>query len=199
MTKGPLRMTDRAIPTTANLLVAASLVAALVACTKSATSSAPTATVTVTETATVTAAAGSSSTPVSPPASLVAAPEPCELLTQAEAEALTQIKLQPGISSGAAGINTLCQYTSDPSGPTAQVEIIVGDGAKKALDIDRDTLGHAFTAVSGIGDEAAQEDGNIFVRKGNIWVDINLVLLNDPAQNVEPMQTAAKAVVARLP
>ena len=46
--------------------------------------------------------------------------------------------------------------------------------------------------MPGIGDEADQEDGNIFIRKGDNWVDINLVKLNDPAQNVKPMQTAAK-------
>ncbi len=61
------------------------------------------------------------------------------------------------------------------------------------------TLGHKFTSVPGIGDECDQEDGNIFIRKGTNWVDINLVKLNDPAQNVQPMQTAAKIVAGRLP
>ena len=75
----------------------------------------------------------------------------------------------------------------------------MGDGAKKELDIDRDTLGHKFTSVPGIGDEADQEDGGIFIRKGDNWVDINLVKLNDPAQNVQPMQTAAKIIAGRLP
>ncbi|HEY5050231.1 MAG TPA: hypothetical protein VII50_04975 [Acidothermaceae bacterium] len=109
------------------------------------------------------------------------------------------MKLNAAFEVGAAGTLTQCRYTSDPSGPTAQVEIIVGDCAKKELDIDRDTLGHTFTTVSGIGDQADQEDDNIFIRKGTNWVDNNLVLLNDPAQNVQPMQTAAKIVASRLP
>ncbi|HEY5457379.1 MAG TPA: DUF3558 family protein [Acidothermaceae bacterium] len=163
-----------------------------------------TVTATVTETATAPASAPSASAAPgsaasSEVASLPPVIDPCALLTQAEASTLAGVKLNAAVSAGAAGTKTLCQYTSDPSGPTAQVEIIVGDGAKKELDIDRDTLGHTFTSVPGIGDEADQEDGNIFIRKGDNWVDINLVKLNDPAQNAQPMQTAAKIVASRLP
>jgi hypothetical protein len=125
--------------------------------------------------------------------------DPCKLLTQAEATTLAGVKVNAAVEAGAAGTQTLCQYTSDPSGPTAQVEIISGDGAKKELDIDRDTLGHPFTSVTGIGDEVDQEDGNIFIRKGDNWVDINLVKLNDPAENVKPMQTAAKIIAGLVP
>ena len=74
----------------------------------------------------------------------------------------------------------------------------VGDGAKKALDIDKSTLHHAFQRVQGIGDEAWQEDGHIFLRKGTVWVSIELVLLNDPAQNVGRLQHAARLVAGRL-
>jgi hypothetical protein len=166
-----------------------------------------TATVTVTTTVTATAGAPASAPAVSAPASAAGSEvaslppviDPCKLLTQAEATTLAGVKLNAAVEAGAAGTQTLCQYTSDPSGPTAQVEIITGDGAKKELDIDRDTLKHQFTSVPGIGDEADQEDGNIFIRKGDNWVDINLVRLNDPAQNVQPMQTAAKIVASRLP
>jgi hypothetical protein len=165
-----------------------------------------TATVTVTTTVTATASAPASAPAVSPAsaaasevASLPPVIDPCKLLTQAEATTLAGVKLNAAVEAGAAGTQTLCQYTSDPSGPTAQVEIITGDGAKKELDIDRDTLKHEFTSVPGIGDEADQEDGNIFIRKGDNWVDINLVKLNDPAQNVQPMQTAAKIIASRLP
>jgi len=166
-----------------------------------------TATVTVTTTVTATAGAPASAPAVSAPASAAGSEvaslppviDPCKLLTQAEATTLAGVKLNAAVEAGAAGTQTLCQYTSDPSGPTAQVEIITGDGAKKELDIDRDTLKHQFTSVPGIGDEADQEDGNIFIRKGDNWVDINLVKLNDPAQNVQPMQTAAKIIASRLP
>ena len=164
-----------------------------------------TATVTVTTTVTETATAPASAPLSAAPASgseVVSLPpviDPCSLLTQPEAETLAGVKLNPATEAGAAGTKTLCQYTSDPNGPTAQVEIIVGDGAKKELDIDRGTLSHKFTSVPEIGDEADQEDDSIFIRKGTNWVDLNLVLLNDPSQNVQPMQVAAKEIAARLP
>ncbi len=162
-----------------------------------------TVTATVTETASAPASAPAASAPASAPASEVASLppviDPCALLTLPEAETLAGVKLNPATEAGADGTKTLCQYTSDPSGPTAQVEIIVGDGAKKELDIDRDTLSHKFTTVPGIGDEADQEDDGIFIRKGDNWVDLNLVKLNDPAQNVQAMQVAAKSIAARLP
>lgn len=183
---------------------------AVAAC--SASTKTVTATVTVTTTVTATASAPASTpasaAPASAPASaapgsevasLPPAIDPCALLPLAEAETLATLKLNAATEAGAEGTKTLCQYTSDPNGPTAQVEIIVGDGAKKELDIDRGTLGHTFTTVAGIGDECDQEDDNIFIRKGTNWVDINLVRLNDPAQNVQPMQVAAKEVAARLP
>jgi hypothetical protein len=176
--------------------------ASLAACAK-ATKASPAATVTVTQTQSAASAPPTAAASAVPSSSVVFSatpmPHPCSLLTLDEAETLAGTKLNPGIESGSEGAPTLCQYTGDPSGPTAQVEIIIGDGAKKELDIDRDTLGHKFTSVPGIGDEADQEDGNIFVRKGNFWADINLVLLNDPAQDVKPMQTAAAQLAARLP
>jgi hypothetical protein len=125
-------------------------------------------------------------------------PDPCSLLTPAEAETMATAKLEPATEAGPTGAPTLCPYTGDPSGPTAQVEIIIRDGAKKALDIDRDNLKHKFTTLTGIGDEAYQEDDNVFLRKGTLWVDIDLVRLNDPSDNVKPMQTAAALVAARL-
>ncbi len=52
--------------------------------------------------------------------------------------------------------------------------------------------------VSGIGDEAYQEENNIFVRVGSTWAQINLVLLNDPTANVDPLQQAARVMAGRL-
>jgi hypothetical protein len=125
----------------------------------------------------------------------------CALLTKSEAEALAGTPLNDAVAAGPAGSgdNTLCQFTGPTTGPTAQVEVFVGDGAKKQLDIDRDNLMHAFTDCAGIGDQCLQEDDNIFVEKNGTWASINLVLLNDPAMNVQPMQTAIKQVADRLP
>jgi hypothetical protein len=126
------------------------------------------------------------------------AAHPCSLLTQSEAETLAGTKLMAGIESGASDAKTLCQYVGPTTGPEAQVQVLVGDGAKKVLDIDRDVLKHPFTTLTGVGDEAYQEDDNVFIRKGATWASINLVLLNEPAQNVKPMQTAAREVARRL-
>jgi len=146
-------------------------------------------------------AGSASSSPAVASSTPAALPNACSLLNQTEAEALAGTKLNPPTAAGAAGGDqkTLCQFTGDPNGPTAQVEVFVGDGAKKQLDIDRDTLKHAFTSVPGIGDQCLQEDGNIFVEKNGLWASINLVLLNDPQQNVLPLQTAIRQLADRLP
>ncbi|NUT21834.1 MAG: hypothetical protein HOV77_21885 [Hamadaea sp.] len=119
-------------------------------------------------------------------------PDPCKLLTKADAEKLTRTPLDDAVA-----VLETCTYTGPVTGPTAQVEIYVGDGAKKMLDVDRD-LQHAFTPVTGAGDEAYLEDGVVFVRKGETWVAIRLVLLNDPAANRIPLENAARTVAGRL-
>lgn len=126
------------------------------------------------------------------------APHPCALLTQSEAEALAGTPLAAGIESGQGDDKTLCQYVGPTTGPLAQVQLLVGDGAKKTLDIDRDILEHSFTTLSGVGDEAYQEDDNVFLRKGDTWVSINLSRLNEPDENVDRMKTAAREIADRL-
>jgi hypothetical protein len=168
------------------------------------------ATVTVTAFVTVTAApagsggtvdtgAAASSAPPTIRTGPLTDPDPCTLLTQDEANQLAGRTLQPGVASGPSGAPTMCQFTSDPDEPgVAQVTVQVGDGVKKYLDIDKDTLGHTFTQVSDLGDEAWQEDDAIFVRHGDTWIGITLVLLNDPAANVEPLKAAATIAVGRV-
>lgn len=125
-------------------------------------------------------------------------PDPCTLLTQDEADQLGGRALQPAVSSGPPGEPTMCQFTSDPEEPgIAQVTVQVGDGVKKYLDIDKDTLGHAFDQLSELGDEAWLEENAIFVRKGDLWIGITVVLLNDPVENVEPLKAAAAIAVSR--
>jgi Protein of unknown function (DUF3558) len=140
---------------------------------------------------------GAASSPSEAPSSTPIA-HPCSLLTQTEAETLAGTKLDPGTESGGADEATLCQYVGPTTGPLAQVEVGVGDGAKKVLDVDRDVLEHTFTTLSGIGDEAYQEDNNVFLRKGTNWASIRLVLLNDPSDNVERMKAAAREVANRM-
>ncbi|WP_375479066.1 DUF3558 domain-containing protein [uncultured Jatrophihabitans sp.] len=167
-----------------------------------------TTTVTRTVTATVTAPGGAS-TPAdsdaagasSASAAAAAAPDACSLLTQAEAEKLARTKLMKPVGAGAnaAGKFVGCQFTGPTTGPTAQVEIYVGDGPKSQLHIDRDNLKHKFTTVPGVGDQCLQEDGFIFVEKNGLWASIHLVRFNDAKQNLALMRTAIAQLAARLP
>ncbi len=134
-------------------------------------------------------------------AASAAAPDACSLLTQAEAEKVAGTKLMKPVGAGknAAGAFVQCQFTGPTSGPTAQVEVYVGDGAQQQLHIDRDNLKHKFTTVPGVGDQCLQEDGFIVVQKNGLWASIHLVRLNDPKLDVAPLQTGMKELAARLP
>jgi hypothetical protein len=120
----------------------------------------------------------------------------CAILPQKDAERIAATPLETGQPGNP--LNPSCSYNGPITGPLAQVQIFIGDGAKKTYDIDVE-LKHEFKDVAGIGDEAHQENNAIFVRKGTTWVAIELVRLNDPAENVKALQDAAKKVVAALP
>ncbi|MFB7553450.1 DUF3558 family protein [Streptomyces sp. NPDC056154] len=121
-----------------------------------------------------------------------AAVDSCALVTKQEAEKLAGTALDP-----ATPVRETCTYTGPVTGPTAQVEIFVGDGAKKYLDIERD-LGHTLRPLAGIGDEAYAEDEAVFLRRSDRWVSIRLVRLNDPAENRTPLQELARKVATRI-
>ena len=139
-----------------------------------------------------TAAAATTAAPAAPP-------DPCQLVSLADAQAIVGITLQPAVKAGQPP-DLLCQYTSSPDGPTAQVEVFVGDGAKKSLDIDRDELQHSFTTLPGIGDEAYLEPDNVYLRKGTVWVQVNVVSLDAPPDKVQTaLQTIAQKIAGELP
>lgn len=141
------------------------------------------------------AAATAAATPSTPTAT-PAPPDACSLLTKAEAETLAGTPLNDPTDVGK---GTYCQISGPTSGPVAQVEIFVGDGAKQFYDTDHDTLKHTFTSVPGLGDEAYEEDGVIFFRKSTVWVAIHLTLLSDPAGTEQQrLVDAAKKAAARF-
>ncbi|MEH0931522.1 DUF3558 family protein [Micromonospora sp. CPCC 205558] len=119
----------------------------------------------------------------------------CTLLTKDEAEKLAGTPLQDPLEK--AEDRDSCTYTGPVTGPTAQVEVYVGDGAKKFLDIDRE-LGHKLTPISGAGDEAYAEDGTVFVSKGGVWACVRLVRSEDPATYRKALETAARTAAGRL-
>ncbi|SBT46379.1 DUF3558 domain-containing protein [Micromonospora narathiwatensis] len=121
-------------------------------------------------------------------------PEACDLVTDKEAAALARLKLDPK-RAGQQG----CTWTAPVTGPTGQVEVYVGDGAKKILDIERQ-LGHELETLSGVGDEAYLDTqaNEVFVQKTGTWVAIRLVLLNDPKENHKPLKDLVRVVADRL-
>ncbi|WJK33583.1 DUF3558 family protein [Solwaraspora sp. WMMA2065] len=131
------------------------------------------------------------STETDPPAA-PAVVNPCDLVTQQEAEQLAGTPLDAPQQ-----VEATCTFTSPPSGPTAQVEVFVGPGAKKILDINRE-LGHEFRELPGVGDEAYAEDDSVYVNISGQWVSIRLVRLNDPAENRQPLEDLARVVAGRL-
>jgi hypothetical protein len=120
------------------------------------------------------------------------APDPCTVVSHNEAQQLTGTPLDPAVA-----VQATCTYTGPTSGPLAQVEVFVGDGAKKFLDIDRD-LGHPFTTLTGIGDEAYEEENAVFLHAHGVWVSVHLVLLNDPAANRAGLEALARTVATRV-
>ncbi|MFY1691949.1 hypothetical protein [Plantactinospora sp. WMMB782] len=116
----------------------------------------------------------------------------CALVSKAEAEKLAGTPLEDGVP-----VRETCTYTGPVTGPTAQVEVYVGDGAKKFLDIERE-LGHEIWPLPGVGDEAYAEDGAVFVQKGGRWVAVKLVLLADPKESREPLERVAGTVAGRM-
>jgi hypothetical protein len=143
------------------------------------------------------AAAGSpEASPSEAVPTLPATIDACALLPKAEAEIVAGTPLGDGVAGNA--LDPSCVYTGPTTGPLGQVSIFTGPGAKKTYDIDVE-LKHVFAPVAGIGDEAYEEPNAIFFRKGTTWVAIELVRLNDPAENRVPLEDAAKKAVARLP
>ncbi|OLR94660.1 hypothetical protein [Actinokineospora bangkokensis] len=120
----------------------------------------------------------------------------CDVLEKADAEKLAGIAVQDGVEGPLT--EPSCTYTSPPDGRTAQVELYLGGGAKKFLDIDRE-LDHEFVDVPGIGDEAVLEDNTLFFRVGSTWAALRLVRLdNEPADNAPGLKALGKKLAGRL-
>jgi hypothetical protein len=136
-----------------------------------------------------------SSTPtpvVAEPASL----NPCELVPQADAESLADTPLEAGNLIDNGNYAT-CTYLGPVTGPTAQVEVYIGDAVQKALDINRG-LGHDFVTLDGVGDEAYLEDFNVYVRKGANWGWVRLVRLEDPEGFNKPLEELARKMASQM-
>ncbi|MFG1656398.1 DUF3558 family protein [Micromonospora chersina] len=121
-----------------------------------------------------------------------APPDACALVSRAEAQRLAGTPVDAAVP-----VRESCTYTAPVTGPTAQVEVYVGDGARKYLDIERE-LGHEVRPLAGVGDEAHLTAEAFFIRKGDVWVAVRLMRLNDPQENREPLRSLARTVAGRM-
>lgn len=135
------------------------------------------------------------------PASAVAAPKACELLTQTQASAA----VGSNVTSGEAmGVNSCNWHTS--AGAKAAEHIIVTlrlEGAKPFADAKaRPVVGIPREAANGIGDDAFFEQlGDLVtlsVKKGNASFFLRVYGLKDVPRQRSIETTLAKDVVAKL-
>lgn len=158
-------------------------------------------TVTVTMTAPGPPAAATSSAGAAPSDGIPEHADACVVLTRPEAQAVVARRLMEAAPAGIEfGKATYCTYAGYPEDPgVGQVEVFIGDGAKKALEIDRDTLEHEFRQLDDLGDECWAEDGQIFFSKGSTWASIRVVLLDQDPKKADRLEAAARIVLGRLP
>ena len=173
---------------------------ALTACSSTAKGHSPAARATGAHTLDVNAPGGTpvqAATPTSSTASAPAIPDACTLITRTEAEKILGIKLQPGADTraGAADGVASCNYNAPVTGPSGSLGVFAQTGTPDALTTDRN-LGHRFRTVAGIGDQTLEEpdNGSIFVRKGALWVFID-VPISTPSS---ALLAAARIANARL-
>ena len=124
-------------------------------------------------------------------------PNACKLVPKPQAEAAIGRTLQDGVHEGDSSDDS-CQYTGDPNGPVAQVEVYIGGGAQTYYNDDSVVLHHKFTSVAGLGDESHEEDYALFFRKGTTWVAIRLTSLDDASTFKTRLEALAKQVAAQL-
>ncbi|WP_007516257.1 MULTISPECIES: hypothetical protein [Pseudofrankia] len=117
---------------------------------------------------------------------------PCGVVSAREAERLAGTALLSPVAE-----DETCVYAATPDGPTAQVEVRVGQTAVDYYTADRGT-GHTMQPLTGIGDEAYIWEYAVFVAKGDSRVSINLVRGNDPADNRGPLENLARTVADRI-
>lgn len=122
--------------------------------------------------------------------------DPCALITRDEADALAGVKVLDPQPAG--NPPSRCVWPTPVTGAVGQVEIDVGDGARKTYDIDATVLHHDFTPVADLGDEAYIEDKAIFFRKGDTWVAIHVIRLDAPARLPDKLEELARSVAGRI-
>jgi hypothetical protein len=122
-----------------------------------------------------------------------APPDPCALVSQADAEKLSGKKMQDAGRSAAT-----CAY-GPPQGGLPKVEVYVGDPAQRFLTIEQNQ-NRKFRTLSGAGDEAFISDaaGLLFVKKSNVLTAVRFVTLSDEKEYRKRFEELASVIATRL-
>ncbi|WP_238429072.1 hypothetical protein [Frankia nepalensis] len=113
-------------------------------------------------------------------------------MSQQEAERLAGTSLASPVA-----VDETCTYTAPPAGPTAQVEVRVGQTALDFYTAERQSNSR-LQPLPGVGDDAYVGDYTVFIAKNDFNVSINLVRGNDPAENRGPLENLARTVAGRI-
>lgn len=122
-----------------------------------------------------------------------AGPDPCQVVSQADAERLSGKKMQDAGRSAAT-----CSY-GPAQGGLPKVEVYLGDPAQRYLTIEQ-SGGRKFRMLSGAGDEAFISDaaGLLFVRKSNQLIAVKFVTLSDEKEYRKRFEDLARVIAGRL-
>jgi hypothetical protein len=130
---------------------------------------------------------------VATPALAVSLPNPCKLLTKAQAEAAVDAKLQGPTLAGPS-----CTWDSSPTATTeAQLFINLDTSTPQTLLTDR-RLGHKFWKVPSLGPKAVEEEWAIFALKDGVWITMSMVRLDQWPPYKQLLVVAAQEAVSRI-
>jgi hypothetical protein len=130
---------------------------------------------------------------VASPAFADSLPNPCNLLTKAQAEAAVNAKLQGSTLSGPS-----CTWNSSPTATNeAQLFIYVGTSTPQTLLTDR-RLGHKFWKVPSLGPKGVEEEWAIFALKDGVWLTMSMVRLDQWPPYKQRLVVAAQEALSRI-
>jgi hypothetical protein len=120
-----------------------------------------------------------------------AAPNPCALVTAAEASAAMHVKALPGKAHNGRG-GASCRYYSPNHQMNVFVQTIGADDMTGAMQF-------GGKPVPGIGDQAVWAAGSLFVKKGGNYAQVGLYLSPASMQKMDPaVIPLGKAAASRM-
>lgn len=137
--------------------------------------------------------------PATPPGPTIdlAAIDPCELVTKAEAEAILGLGVDDPHRNDLPETRS-CTYYAPPTGPVGKVDVFVGQGAENVLNFNRDLLNHDFTEVADVADEAYEKPYEFYFRKADVWVVIAVVRIVPAEEIQDRLEKAARTAATRV-